>query len=202
MTAVVTRIRRSDRLSAKLYFKAWDQINADIQKAMALLPPDKEAADFDIRRSADRAKLYEILSGLDTEMLVADGLRHPASALPIHYLKGYDRVCSLVGPDREVHEYDADGFVEHRKFAGDDDLAVYLEDMLLEIDSDWDFGIEIADCQGSDSPNPLHLARVQDYLLRAHFLVYVISSRTGLRQADFKLLSMIREMGILKISFL
>ena len=198
VTAVVTRIRRGDRLSAKLYFKAWDQINADIQKAMALLPSDKEAADFDIRRSADRAKLSEILSGLDTEMLVADGLRHPASALPIHYLKGYDRVCFLVGPDRQVHEYDADGFVEHQKFSGDDDLAVYLEDMLLEIDNDWDFGIEIADCQGSDSPNPLHLARVQDYLLRAHFLVYVISSRTGLRQADFKLLSMIREMGILE----
>lgn len=198
VTAVVTRIRRGDRLSAKLYFKAWDQINADIQKAMALLPSDKEAADFDIRRSADRAKLSEILAGLDTEMLVADGFRHPASALPIHYLKGYDRVCSLVGPDRQVHEYDADGFAEHRKFSGDDDLAVYLEDMLLEIDSDWVFGIEIADCQGSDSPNPLHLARVQDYLLRAHFLVYVISSRTGLRQADFKLLSMIREMGILE----
>ena len=198
LTAVVTRIRRGDNLSAKLYFKAWDQINADIRKAMSLLPPDKLAADFDMRRSADRTKLSEILSGLDTEMLIADGLRHPASALPTHYLRGFERVCSLVGPDRQVLEYDAASFAEHRKFAGDDDLAVYLEDMLLEIDNDWDFGIEIADCQGSDSPNPLHLARIQDYLLRAHFLIYVISSRTGLRQADFKLLAMIREMGILE----
>ena len=55
----------------------------------------------------------------------------------------------------------------------------------------------MADCQGSDSSNPLHLAMIQDYLRMAHLLVYVISSRTGLRRADIKFLSMIKKMGIL-----
>jgi hypothetical protein len=58
--------------------------------------------------------------------------------------------------------------------------------------------VELADCQGSDSSNPLHLAMIQDYLLLTHYLIYVISSRTGLRQADIKFLSMIKKMGIIE----
>jgi hypothetical protein len=58
--------------------------------------------------------------------------------------------------------------------------------------------MEIADCQGSDSPNPIHLNMIQDYLLLTHMIIYVISSRTGVRQADIKFLSMIRKMGIME----
>jgi t-SNARE complex subunit (syntaxin) len=71
--------------------------------------------------------------------------------------------------------------------------------MELHIPSDnIDTSIEIADCQGSDSLNPLHSAMIQDYLLKTHLIVYVISSRTGLRQADFRFLTVIKKMGILK----
>ena len=38
---------------------------------------------------------------------------------------------------------------------------------------------------------------IQDYLLLTHLIVYVISSRTGLRRADIQFLSMIKKMGIL-----
>jgi hypothetical protein len=58
--------------------------------------------------------------------------------------------------------------------------------------------IEIADCQGSDSSNPLHLAMIQDYLLLTHQIIYVVSSRTGLREADIRFISMIKKMGILE----
>jgi hypothetical protein len=43
----------------------------------------------------------------------------------------------------------------------------------------------------------MHLAMIQDYLMLTHLIVYVISSRTGLRQADIQFLSMIKKMGIL-----
>ena len=39
---------------------------------------------------------------------------------------------------------------------------------------------------------------IQDYLLKTHLIIYVISSRTGLRQADMRFLSIIRNMGILE----
>ena len=38
---------------------------------------------------------------------------------------------------------------------------------------------------------------IQDYLLQTHLLVYVISSRTGLRRADIRFLSIIKKMGII-----
>jgi hypothetical protein len=104
----------------------------------------------------------------------------------------------MISTDSLTAEFSGESFPEHREFVGDDSLAVYLKDVELEIsNSNIDRSIEIADCQGSDSPNPLHLAMIQDYLLRTHFIIYVISSRTGLRQADIRFLSMIKKMGIL-----
>ena len=38
---------------------------------------------------------------------------------------------------------------------------------------------------------------IQDYLLLTNLIIYVISSRTGLREADIKFLSLIKRMGIL-----
>jgi hypothetical protein len=38
---------------------------------------------------------------------------------------------------------------------------------------------------------------IQDYLLLTHQIIYVVSSRTGLREADIRFLSMIKNMGIL-----
>ena len=105
----------------------------------------------------------------------------------------------IIGPDTVTLCYAEDHFGEHRTFVGNDILAVYLKDVELEINTgDIDSHIEIADCQGSDSSNPLHLTSIQDYLLRTHLIVYVISSRTGLRQADIKFLSMIKKMGIME----
>ena len=75
---------------------------------------------------------------------------------------------------------------------------MFLRDIELTIDSgSTDETIEIADCQGSDSPNPLHLAMIQEYLRATHLIVYVVSGRTGLRQADIRFLSTIKRMGIL-----
>ena len=38
---------------------------------------------------------------------------------------------------------------------------------------------------------------IQDYLLLTHLIIYVVSSRTGLREADIRFLSMIKKMGIM-----
>ncbi|MBW1894750.1 MAG: hypothetical protein JRI91_13790, partial [Deltaproteobacteria bacterium] len=114
-----------------------------------------------------------------------------------NYLKGYEEIKDFVGVENKRVEYSDGNFSEHKTFVGDDSLSVYLKDIELEIDSEiLEENIEVADCQGSDSPNPLHLAMIQDYLVLAHFIVYVVSSRIGLREADIRFLSMIKKMGI------
>ena len=201
ITSIVTRVRKGTSLNATLYFKSWDDINSEIADAMVLLPSaDRRLTDdgFDIRREQSRELLQKALDDLDSDQLITDDTRNMNSVLLLSYLRGYGEVKEIIYPDTETRQYFKKNFGDHRSFVANDALAVYLRDIELEINSgDLDPHIEIADCQGSDSPNPLHLTSIQDYLVRTHLIVYVISSRTGLRQADIRFLSMIKKMGIM-----
>ena len=201
VTSIVTRVRSGSRLRATLYLKTWEDVNRDINEAAVLLPAhhrsDKEHT-FDIRRDEDRRVLQQALGELAADQLIVNDTRSSGSVLLMSYLEGYDRVRQHVEADSATVVFETDRFPLHRDFVGDDAMAVYLRDVLVEIDHPGlGADVEIADCQGSDSPNPLHMAMIQDYLMMAHLTIYVISSRTGLRQADIRFLSMIRKMGIL-----
>jgi len=202
VTSIVTRARSGPYLKATLYFKSWDEINADMRQALALFPASRwQAKDdqFDIRRETDRRELETALGALNSELLISDGSRNVNSIILDLYLKGYDTVGPIITTDQTTKVFEDDAFDGHQTFVGNDELAVYLKDIELDINNgSLDINVEIADCQGSDSPNPLHLASIQEYLVRAHLLVYVVSSRTGLRQADIRFLSMIKQMGILE----
>jgi GTPase SAR1 family protein len=200
VTSIVTRVRWGEKLKAQLFFKSWDEINGDIESALVLFPSDEwrqPDSNFDIRRNQDRSELEKALTELDNRYRVAQNGLNADAVLLASYLKGYQHVEKLVGADRNINEFSEQQFAGHRKFVSDDALAVYLKDIQLTIAAEGlGANIEIADCQGSDSPNPHHMAMIQDYLLKAHLIIYVISSRTGLRQADIRFLSIIKQMGI------
>jgi GTPase SAR1 family protein/NADP-dependent 3-hydroxy acid dehydrogenase YdfG len=200
ITSIVTRLKSGKKLKAVLFFKSWDEVNAEIEQALIMFPVlehGDENKSFDIRNEKDRQSLQLALDGLSDDLLITDGIRNANAVLLTLYLKGYDGVKEIISADSVTNEFKGKKFAGHRTFVGDDNLAVYLKDVELEIKDDKiDRSIEIADCQGSDSPNPLHLAMIQDYLLKTHYLIYVVSSRTGLRQADIRFLSIIKKMGI------
>ena len=201
VTSIVTRVRSGKQLKAKLFFKSWDDVNSDMQQAMVLLPVLNrhwENDRFDIRRKKERMDLQQALSALSSEHLISKGARNASSVLLSSYLKGYENVKEIISSDYVTRQYNDDSFAKHRDFVGEDALAAYLRDIQLEINFEGiDGNIEIADCQGSDSPNPLHIAMIQDCLLLTHLIIYVVSSRTGIREADIKFLSMIKKMGIM-----
>ncbi|MCK5203471.1 MAG: dynamin family protein [Desulfobacterales bacterium] len=201
VTSIVTRVRSGDGLSANLFFKSWDEVNAEMEQALVLFPSldwRKNHSKFDIRNENERRQIQQALKSLSSEQLISQDTRNLNNVLLTSYIKGYDRVCDIISSDDTTRQYEESTFEEHKGFVGNEDLAVYLKDVQLQIPSDGtDGNIEIADCQGSDSSNPMHLAMIQDYLLLTHLIVYVISSRTGLRQADIQFLSMIKKMGIL-----
>ncbi len=201
VTSIVTRIRRGDELSARLTLKSWEEINESVEGAMALFPPggwQPSGGVADLRREADRRAIGEALAGLGADRHIEQNARNPHSALLTSLLNGYAGMGDRVGESAETLSFSKDRFWEHQSYIGDDDLAVYLRDVRLTIDAQMvPAHVEIADCQGSDSPNPLHLAMIQQYLLRTHLIVYVISSRTGLRGADIRFLSTIRKMGMI-----
>jgi len=200
VTSIVTRVRHGKKLEAHLHFKSWDEVNGDMAQALSLLPPDiwSEGSGFDIRSRSNREDLEKSLGGLGQDAYDSNGFRNANSVVLASYLKGYPSVEGIVSSESLVRRFDESRFAEHLAFVGDDALAVYLHDVQLVIPTAYgDPDVEIADCQGSDSPNPLHLAMIQDYLRLTHLIVYVISSRTGLRQADIRFLSIIKKMGLL-----
>lgn len=206
VTSIVTRIRRGDSLKAELWFKTCEEVNSDMEHAMVLFPTLNWRTGnngFDIRQEEERKALRDAIGNLDTELLISNGTRSLNSVLLTSYLEGYDRVKDHLSRENfqkpaSVVRYEGKQFPAHREFVGNDALAVYLKDIQLEISTGQIEGnVEIADCQGSDSPNPLHLAMIQEYLLSTHFIIYVVSSRTGIRQADINFLSIIKKMGIM-----
>src|SRR4030042_1280119 len=190
ITSIVTKIRTGNQLTARLNFKSWEEINDEIDQALVLFPYLKKPTEgqrFEIRQKEARAALKKALETLGADQLITNETRTTQSVVLSSYLNGYDRVSTLLTLDTTLLEYRDADFEKHREFVGNESLAVFLKDLSLEIQHEqFESHIEIADCQGSDSPNPLHLAMIQDYLTKTHLIGYVVSSRTGLRQADIK----------------
>ncbi|MEA3232274.1 MAG: dynamin family protein [Thermodesulfobacteriota bacterium] len=201
VTAIVTRIRKGEEPTARLYFKSWDEVNEEMRNATAIFPGNTlqtPGSTFDLRREMDREHLAQALASLGSDHLINRGERNADSVLLLSYLKGFERVKDVVSSESRTRIHVSDDFNLHRNFSGDDSLAIYLKDIQLDVDAKvLNDHLEIADCQGSDSPNPRHLAMIQDYLLVTNLIIYVISTRTGLRRADIRFISMIKKMGIM-----
>ena len=201
VTSIITKVRGGESTQAKLQFKTWDEVNADIQQALVLFPTLKqnpEDVKFDVRQEPDRRVLQDALNAFPANEGISSGALNSNRVLLTCYLKGYERVRKILSTDNITKAYENDIYREHWDFVSQEPLSAYLKDIQLEINpAHLTSGVEIADCQGSDSLNPLYLTMIQDYLMLANLIIYVISSRTGLRMADIKFLSMIKKMGII-----
>lgn len=199
ITSIVTKVRGSDNLRATLYFKSWGEINAEIEQSLRIFfSAGIRTKDdpFDIRDGEDRRWLRSALESLASQYLLTNDTRNMDHVVLAAYLKGYPEVANIISDENRTVSYDNEQFPLHRDYSGSEYMSAYLKDIKLEINTgNLEKNIEIADCQGSDSPNPLHLAMIQDYLHTADLVVYIVSSRTGLRQADIKFLSMIKNMA-------
>jgi GTPase SAR1 family protein len=203
VTSIVTKVKPGRQVTARLDFKTWDEVNAEMAQALVLFSAGETETvyeGFDINKEKDRARLQKDLSNLKIDQLVSDDARDPNSVLLIEYLKGYDQVKGFVSFEPQTKVFEKEEFDRQKDFVGTECLAVYLRDVCLTLEVPKGFGenLEIADCQGSDSPNPLHLAMIQDYLIQTHLIIYVLSSRTGVRQADIRFLTLIKKMGLTK----
>jgi GTP-binding protein EngB required for normal cell division len=200
VTSIVTRIHRGPHPVCRLVFKSWPEVNQEIAQALTLVPTVSTIADkgsFDMRDTSYRESLKKLIDSLPVEQLVSHGARNLNTILLTSYLSGYARVKDILTEQNVLKHFEKDGFIDHWQYVGNDSLAIYLKDLQLELNSNYlDSDTELADCQGSDSPNPLHMTMIQDYLQQAHLVTYVVSSRTGVREADIKFLSIIRKMGL------
>jgi hypothetical protein len=201
ITAFITRVRAGSEEKGWVEIKSWEEINGEVNQALSMVDLAKGSegpASIDIRRQDDRNRVQQLIQELKQETVVGGETFDPNVVLINAYLNGYATLSEYVKEKPVLLEFRADELQQHQAFVSQESQAVYLRDMELQLPISW-LGemVEIGDCQGSDSPNPLHFALLQEYLLSSHYILYLISSRVGLRQADLKLIEAIRILRML-----
>jgi hypothetical protein len=200
LTAMITRVQPGPEPGAVLQFKGWDEINGEIRRALGLLPNPRlvdRSEPLNLKEAEDRELLAQVLAEAQEAELWTGGSLDQNYLLLKSYLEGYDLVKDLM-PATGVLPLAGPDLARHRELVTREATAVYLKDVLLTIPFPWPAqGVELGDCQGSDSPFPQHLAQVLAYLIKSDLALYVISSRVGLRQADFQFLSELKRMGLM-----
>jgi len=200
LTAMVTRVQPGAEDRAVLTFKEWGEINGEIQRSLGLLHSaglKTRSVPLDLQDAADRQFLSQLLAEAQSADLWAEGSLDPNYLLLKSYLDGYDLLKDLLPPSG-ILSLAGPQLARHRELVTREATAVYLKDALLTIPIPWAAaGLELGDCQGSDSPIPQHLAQVLAYLVKSDLVLYVISSRVGLRQADLQFLGELKRMGLM-----
>jgi hypothetical protein len=199
ITAFITRLVSGRGEGGWIELKSWGQLNDEIEASLEMLPVPAEAGSrgqsIDIRRPEDRSRIEFRLEKMKSEWLQSRSGVDPHFLFLERVLQGFDLVREVISDEIARIELSKTTLSSHQLYAGDESRSVYVRDMELHFPLAW-LGdrVELADCQGSDSPNPVHFELLQQYLLSSHFVIFVIGSRTGLREADFKLLDLVKSL--------
>ncbi|MGA7578075.1 MAG: dynamin family protein [Desulfobaccales bacterium] len=200
LTAMITRVQPGPQPQAVLQFKEWEEIDGELRRALGLLPNQRlleRTAPLDLQEAADRELLAQVLAEARGADLWRNGSLDQNYLLLQSYLEGYPLLQGLSPGGGVLKLAGPDDMARHRELVTREATAVYLKDVLLTIPFPWAAqGVELGDCQGSDSPIPQHLTQVLSYLLKSDLALYVISSRVGLRQADLQFLGELKRMGL------
>jgi len=208
ITSCVTRLRSTGgEKGGWVEFKSWEEINSDITNIYSRLRwldqekfPHKDK--LEIRNEADREIIRKFLDQFRKYQKPGDAFFDPYTMMLHSYLEGYRHFENVLDPDSSVKRiFNELNLHEHQLYVGSGHLWVFTKDIEIFYPVEWlGENVEIADCQGGDSPNPIHFALLQDYLVRCHGVVYVVQSRVGLRNADFRILSLIKKLGLMPMT--
>ncbi len=199
LTAMITRVQTGPDAKALLRFKEWPEISEEIRRALALFPGgalDSLTGTFNLLEAEHRRLLaQDLLNGAQADLWTGSTLNQEWLLLK-SYLDGYDQVKEYL--ETGTLTLTGEELARHGDLVTREATAVYLKDVLLTVPVPaLPRGLELGDCQGSDSPIPQHLAQVLTYLLKSDLVLYVVSSRVGLRQGDFQFINEIKRMGLL-----
>jgi hypothetical protein len=197
ITSIVTRVMGGPDLAATLTLKGMQQINAEISNSLLYFQRSDllEGSGFDMRDAKNRQRLSELLKELADHTDSTQEAATKNRMLLQAFSSGYDELADSLMDQESTMVLRSEEALRHRDFVGDERLAVYLKELVLTVpEANLPAGVEIGDCQGSDSPNPNHMAAVLDYLLQSHLSIYLISVRTGVREADVKLINALKKL--------
>ncbi len=187
LTAQVTEVTRAAEAGLHLVWRSRDEINETFRAHLeALGAPGR----WDLWSPADRERAARVLGAWG-----ASPHRAAATAL----LRGAENAGARAGSTRrEEHLPGAPGLWDR---VARDEVAAFLAGVrVLTPAPDLPEGVVLLDCPGADAWNAAHGREVDEAVLSAHALVYVISSRVGLREADVRFLEALKGYGLLGLT--
>ncbi len=198
-TTFLTAVRHGEETGCRLDFIPFDQVEALFRNSCyRLFTAELEKTDISLADDQDRKLIAGLLATFArTEALTRQGSFNEHYRLLQNLLAGYPRVAPVYDRQELSRSFSREQADEFTRFITDEALSTYLEQATIT----YPFTIlppyvVLQDCQGLDTPSPGQQAITIHQLASSPVLVYVISSRMGLRQADYYLLEHLRELGL------
>lgn len=211
----LTRARRGEDLEARVRFRSGAQLRALLTFDFRMLgfpvgvpeDPWEAASTAALEQTLTR---FEAVCREDERLQAVDADASLLGLLPLSLA----RVRRIIAGLAQVHagettatvaaiardgelRFARDAFDDYRRWTESPDVAALIReiDLTLPFPAALPQGLELVDCQGSDSLNPLDFADVDSIVQSADLIVYVIQSRLGVRQADRQLLRHLADAG-------
>ena len=198
-TSFPTTVSAGKSFSARIELQPETTINEMFTQAVNLLfSDDLGDRQLSLFKPADRLQVETLLNHYQRHgKLTRHGIFNESYRLLRNLIKGAEKVAEHYHNQQLKFTIDDPGNQHYRLFIRDETLSPYLVGIriksILKLLPPY---LALRDLPGLDTPNPSHQHVIIQQLGESPALIYVISSRIGLRQADYQLLEHLRELGL------
>ncbi|MEA3347921.1 MAG: dynamin family protein, partial [Pseudomonadota bacterium] len=198
-TSFPTTVSAGRSFSAHIELQPEAAIKKMFTQALSLLfNDDLDNRQLSLFKAADRSQINDLLNNYQRcGTLTRHGIFNESYRLLRNLINGAEKVAEPYHSKQLDFTIDDPGDQRYRLFIRDETLSPYLIGIRIKAPLKLlPPYLALRDLPGLDTPNPSHQSVIVQQLGESPALIYVISSRIGLRQADYQLLEHLRELGL------
>lgn len=198
-TSFPTTVKAGKNFSAHIELQPETIIQEMFTQAVSLLlSDDLDNCQLSLFNPADRLQIDTLLNNYQHHgKLTRHGIFNESYRLLRNLINGAEKVSEHYHKQQLNFTIDDPKDQRYRLFIQDETLSPYLLGITIKAPLKLlPPYLALRDLPGLDTPNPSHQSIIVQQLSESPALIYVISSRIGLRQADYQLLEHLRELGL------
>lgn len=198
-TTFVTAVRHGNDVHGEISLISPDQIDSRFQKSCHFLfAGNLEGREVSLFIHDDRRQIKQLLEDFSQKTsLTRYGSFDKDYQLLKNLLTGYDSLTDYYQKEELKLSFSQEQLGQFRRFITSEPVSTFLEQATVFFPfSNLPTYVVMQDCQGLDTPSPWQQALAVQQLATSPILIYVISSRMGLRQADYHLLEHLHDLGL------
>ncbi len=198
-TSFPTTLSAAKKFSAEIKLQPETVINEMFSRAVNLLFSDEsESCDRSPFASPERLQVKKLLDNYQANgNLTRHGIFNESYRLLKNIISGAEKVSEYYIEKNLNFTIVNPGDSDYRQFIRDETLSPFLSGIHIKAPLKLlPPHLSLRDLPGLDTPNPSHQSIIIQQLSESPALLYVISSRIGLRQADYQLLEHLHKLGL------